>query len=47
VDETGVHRTKKFSVGRWGESMAEQMALEVREREMRNAVVKRTGVDGG
>ncbi|MBG9390406.1 hypothetical protein [Caenimonas aquaedulcis] len=45
IDEHGRTRTRKFSVRRWGERGAKQMALEVRRREIRRAVAARTGLE--
>lgn len=42
VDEHGISRKRKFSVRRWGEHRAKQMAIEVREQGVRHAVAART-----
>lgn len=42
IDEHGINRKRKFSVRRWGEHRAKQMAIEVREQGVRHAVAQRT-----
>ena len=42
IDGHGVSRKRKFSVKRWGERGAKQKAIEVRDREVREAVAVRT-----
>lgn len=42
IDEHGISRQRKFSVKRWGEHGAKQMAIEVREQGVRHAVAVRT-----
>ena len=44
IDEHGVYRHRKFSVKRWGERNAKQMAIQVREQQVRRAVAARTSV---
>jgi hypothetical protein len=44
IDENGRQRAKKFATSRWGERGAKQLAVEVRERELRRAVALKNGV---